>query len=39
MVMIKRGMSWIVFDILKSFWKTAFQILSNFDRILFKIVY
>ena len=33
-----RGLSWIVFDILKSCWQTIFHFSSNFDRILFKIV-
>ena len=38
MVKVNRGLSWIVFDIFKSCWQTAFQVLSNFDGILFKIV-
>ena len=29
MVRINRGLSWIVFDILKSSWQTAFHVLSN----------
>ena len=37
MVRINRGLSWVVFYILKS-WQTAFQVLSNFDIILPKIV-
>ena len=39
MVTINRALSWIVFGILKSCWQTPFQVLSNFAKILFEILY
>ena len=38
MVMINQGLSLIVFDILKSCWQAFFLVLSDFHKILPKIL-